>query len=127
MFHDTFFLGGRHVITNNGEHIGEFRNLGIHRAVFDGVEEGMALFTPKEVLHFLQSSFGFHLVITVVIIVAETGADGHRTQCLYKQYLFEAEFPSFVHGEVHPVHKDPVVRQSFHQTVCVGTHDTVVH
>ena len=61
------------------------------------------------------------------ITAQEFGTGRHRLHRLHEQNLFEAQCSALVHGEIHPVHEDPVVGLSLCHTVLVQTTFYIVH
>ena len=119
----AFLLVGQPV--ENGKHVGELGDVGIHLPVFNGVQVSLLLVAPERLLDLVAQFFAFYAVVS--LDVQQLGARGHRLQCLHEQYLLEAERSALVHGEVHPVNENPVVGLSFGHSLVVGTTEHVVH
>ena len=82
----TFLLIGQPI--ENGKHVRELGDVGIHLSVFNGVQVSLLLVAPERLLDLVAQFFAFYAVISLDI--QQLGADGHRLQCLHEQYLFEA-------------------------------------
>ena len=132
------------VAVDHGEHVGELCYLAVHLAVLDGVHERLAAVVPECGLQLVAQSL-CQLMVTLClcgvflcgdatlrrvflhVVAQQRRAQLHGLQRLAHQNLLEAQSAALVHGEVHPVHENPVVGLAFCHSVGVGAAQHVLH